>query len=93
MTMFVDQSRRRRVVRPERSKPSSKVDRMKSLRKLSRPDVCAKTRIGWRLPPLNLKAAMVPQLGMDRLVEVTSEHYYGPTTVCAIQEFIRLDAS
>ena len=27
---------------------------------------------------------------MDWLVEVTSEHYYGPTTVGAIQEFIRL---
>lgn len=33
---------------------------------------------------------MVPQLGMDWLVEVTSEHYYGPTTVGAVQEFIRL---
>src|SRR5229473_4872936 len=37
-----------------------------------------------------LKAPMVSQLGMDWLVEVTSEHYYGPTTVGAIQEFIRL---
>src|SRR6266705_4009810 len=37
-----------------------------------------------------LKAPMVAQLGMDWLVEVTSEHYYGPTTVGAIQEFIRL---
>jgi hypothetical protein len=37
-----------------------------------------------------LKAPMVPQLAMDWLVEVTSEHYYGPTTVGAIQEFIRL---
>jgi hypothetical protein len=27
---------------------------------------------------------------MDSLVEVTSEHLYGPTTVGAIQEFIRL---
>jgi hypothetical protein len=33
---------------------------------------------------------MLTQLGMDWLVEVTSEHYYGPTTVGAIQEFIRL---
>ena len=33
---------------------------------------------------------MVPQLGMDWLVEVTSERYYGPTTLGAIQEFIRL---
>jgi len=37
-----------------------------------------------------LKASMLTQLGMDWLVEVTSEHYYGPTTVGAIQEFIRL---
>src|SRR5437660_6247861 len=37
-----------------------------------------------------LKASMVAQLGMDWLVEVTSEHLYGPTTVGAIQEFIRL---
>jgi len=33
---------------------------------------------------------MLAQLGMDWLVEVTTEHYYGPTTVGAIQEFIRL---
>ena len=37
-----------------------------------------------------LKAPMVPQLGMDWLVELTSERYYGPTTLGAIQEFIRL---
>jgi hypothetical protein len=37
-----------------------------------------------------LKAPMLPQLGMDWLVEITSEHYYGPTTLGALQEFIRL---
>jgi len=37
-----------------------------------------------------LKVSMLPELGMDWLVEVTSEHYYGPTTLGAIQEFIRL---
>jgi hypothetical protein len=37
-----------------------------------------------------LKAPMVAQLAMDWLVEVTTEHYYGPTTVGAIQEFIQL---
>ena len=36
------------------------------------------------------KAPMLPQLGMDWLVEVTSERYYGPTTLGAVQEFIRL---
>jgi hypothetical protein len=37
-----------------------------------------------------MKAPMLPQLGMDWLVEVTSERYYGPTTLGAIQEFIHL---
>ena len=37
-----------------------------------------------------VKAPMVAQLGMDWLVELTSEHYYGPTTLGALQEFIRL---
>jgi hypothetical protein len=36
------------------------------------------------------KASMLPQLGMDWLVELTSEHYYGPTTFGALQEFIRV---
>ncbi len=33
---------------------------------------------------------MLPELGMDWLVEVTSERYYGPTTLGAIEEFVRL---
>ena len=33
---------------------------------------------------------MLAQLGMDWLVELTSEHYYGPTTLGALQEFTRL---
>ena len=37
-----------------------------------------------------IKAPMLPQLGMDWLVELTSEHYYGPTTVGSLREFIRL---
>ena len=37
-----------------------------------------------------VKAPMLPQLGMDWLVELTSEHYYGPTTLGALREFIRL---
>lgn len=37
-----------------------------------------------------MKAPMLPQLGMDWLVELTTESYYGPTTLGAIQEFIRL---
>lgn len=37
-----------------------------------------------------MKAPMLPHLGMDWLVEVTSESLYGPTTLGAIQEFLRL---
>ena len=37
-----------------------------------------------------MKAPMLPELGMDWLVELTSERYYGPTTLGAIQEFIRI---
>lgn len=33
---------------------------------------------------------MLPELGMDWLVEVTTERCYGPTTLGAIQEFLRL---
>ncbi len=37
-----------------------------------------------------LKAPMFPELEMDWLVEVASECYYGPTTLGAVREFIRL---
>ena len=37
-----------------------------------------------------MKAPMLSELGMDWLVEVTSERYYGPTTLGAINEFVRL---
>ena len=37
-----------------------------------------------------IKAPMLPELGMDWLVELTMEQYYGPTTLGAIQEFVRL---
>ncbi len=37
-----------------------------------------------------VKAPMFPELEMDWLVEVTSERYYGPTTLGAVQEFLRL---
>ncbi len=36
------------------------------------------------------KAPMVPELGMDWLIELTSEQLYGPTTLGAIQEFVNL---
>jgi hypothetical protein len=37
-----------------------------------------------------MKAPMLPDLGMDWIVEVTSERLYGPTTLGAIREFMRL---
>ena len=47
-------------------------------------DAISTDQINW------MKAPMLPELGMDWLVEVTSERYYGPTTLGAIQEFIQL---
>jgi hypothetical protein len=47
-------------------------------------DLLSTDQLAW------LKAPMIPQLAMDWLVEVTSEHLYGPTTIGAIQEFLRL---
>lgn len=37
-----------------------------------------------------IKAPMLAELSMDWLVEVTSERYYGPTTLGAVFEFARL---
>jgi hypothetical protein len=37
-----------------------------------------------------MKAPMLPALAMDWIAEVTSERLYGPTTLGAIAEFIRL---
>ena len=37
-----------------------------------------------------MKAPMLPELGMDWIAEVTSESLYGPTTLGAIAEFMRL---
>jgi len=36
-----------------------------------------------------MKAPMLAELGMDWLVEVTTERYYGPTTLGTIREFVR----
>ena len=37
-----------------------------------------------------IKAPMVPTLGMDYLVEVSPDQYYGPTTLGAIREFLQM---
>jgi hypothetical protein len=35
-----------------------------------------------------VKAPMVPELGMDYLVEVSPDQFYGPTTLGAVREFL-----
>lgn len=47
-------------------------------------DVLSSDQVTW------IKAPMLEELGMDWLVELTSERYYGPTTLGAVQEFMRL---
>jgi hypothetical protein len=47
-------------------------------------DVLSSDQVTW------IKAPMLVELGMDWLVELTSERYYGPTTLGAVQEFMRL---
>jgi hypothetical protein len=37
-----------------------------------------------------IKAPMVPGLGMDYLVEVSTDQYYGPTTLGAVREFLMI---
>jgi hypothetical protein len=36
-----------------------------------------------------IKAPMVPELGMDFLIEVTPDQFYGPTTLGAVREFLQ----
>ncbi|MEN3370206.1 MAG: hypothetical protein V7609_2349 [Verrucomicrobiota bacterium] len=47
-------------------------------------DVVSTDEVTW------MKAPMLEELAMDWLVELTTERYYGPTTLGAIQEFMRL---
>jgi hypothetical protein len=60
------------------------LSRWASAAQISPQDAVSNDREAW------IKAPMLPQLGMDWLVEISSEHYYGPTTLDAVQEFIRL---
>ena len=64
--------------------PFAQLTRWASAAQIAPHDALSTDRETW------IKAPMVSQLGMDWLVEVTSERYYGPTTLGAIQEFIRL---
>jgi len=36
-----------------------------------------------------IKAPMLPQLEMDYLIEVSTDQYYGPTTLGAVKEFLK----
>jgi hypothetical protein len=47
-------------------------------------DTISNDQVNW------IKAPMQPELGMDWIVEVTSERLYGPTTLGAIHEFLEL---
>lgn len=64
--------------------PFAQLARWASSAQVAPHDVVSTDQTTW------IKAPMLPELGMDWLVEVTTERYYGPTTLGAIQEFMRL---
>ena len=64
--------------------PFAQLTRWASSAQVAPHDVVSADQVTW------VKAPMLPELGMDWLVEVTTERFYGPTTLGAIQEFMRL---
>ena len=64
--------------------PFAQLARWASSAQVAPHDVVSSDQVSW------VKAPMLPELGMDWLVEVTTERFYGPTTLGAIQEFVRL---
>ena len=64
--------------------PFAQLARWASSAQVAPHDVVSTDQLTW------MKAPMLPELGMDWLVEVTTERFYGPTTLGAIQEFVRL---
>jgi hypothetical protein len=64
--------------------PFAQLARWASSAQVAPHDVVSTDQVAW------VKAPMLPELGMDWLVEVTTERFYGPTTLGAIQEFLRL---
>src|SRR5712671_3308938 len=64
--------------------PFDQLSRWASKARVAPRDLVSSDQENW------MKAPMLSDLGMDWLVEVTSERYYGPTTLGAIQEFIHL---
>ncbi|PZR76481.1 MAG: hypothetical protein DLM73_02440 [Chthoniobacterales bacterium] len=64
--------------------PFAQLARWASTAQVAPHDVVSTDQATW------MKAPMFQELAMDWLVEVTTERYYGPTTLGAIQEFLRL---
>jgi len=64
--------------------PFAQLERWASSAQVAPHDVVSTDQVTWT------KAPMLPELEMDWLVEVTTERFYGPTTLGAIQEFMRL---
>src|SRR6187402_2883693 len=64
--------------------PFAQLARWASSAQVAPHDVVSTDQLTW------VKAPMLPELDMDWLVEVTTERFYGPTTLGAIQEFVRL---
>jgi len=64
--------------------PFAQLARWASSAQVAPHDVVSTDQLTWT------KAPMLPELEMDWLVEVTTERFYGPTTLGAIQEFMRL---
>src|SRR2546423_13031621 len=64
--------------------PFAQLARWASTAQVAPHDVVSTDQVTWT------KAPMLPDLEMDWLVELTTERFYGPTTLGAIQEFMRL---
>jgi hypothetical protein len=64
--------------------PFAQLARWASSAQVAPHDVVSTDQVTW------MKAPMLVELEMDWLVEVTTERFYGPTTLGAIQEFVRL---
>src|SRR5215218_11095163 len=64
--------------------PFAQLARWASSAQIAPHDSISTDQITW------MKAPMMPELEMDWIAEVTSERLYGPTTLGAIREFLRL---
>ncbi len=64
--------------------PFAQLSRWASSAQVAPHDTVSTDQVTW------MKAPMLAELDMDWLVEITTERFYGPTTLGAIQEFMRL---